>query len=49
MSDEAKALLHYASNANAGVADNESDRAFCEECARRWAACIIAGEYEVSA
>jgi hypothetical protein len=28
-SDDARALLHYASNARANVADNEADAAYC--------------------
>ena len=41
MSEAAKALLHYVANANASVADNEQDRAYCLQCARAWAAQII--------
>ena len=42
MSDDAKALLHYASNWRIGCAD-DSDRAYCFACARKWAAHIISG------
>lgn len=42
MSDEARTLLHYASNAASVVADNETDRAYCLDAAARWAAHIIA-------
>jgi hypothetical protein len=43
LSDAAQALLHYAGNAKASVADNEDDAAYCAECARRWAEHIISG------
>jgi hypothetical protein len=48
-SDDARALLHYASNARANVADNEADAAYCLACARAWAAHIIAGPKKVDA
>lgn len=41
MSDDAKTLMHWIGNANAAVADNEVDAAYCRECARQWAAHII--------
>ncbi len=40
MSDAAKALLHYASNARLGCAD-DGDREYCLSCAREWAAYLI--------
>jgi len=40
MSDDAKTLLHYASNARGDCAD-DSDRLYCLSCARAWAAHII--------
>lgn len=40
MSDNAKTLLHYASNAAAGCAD-DADRDYCLQRARDWAAHII--------
>jgi hypothetical protein len=40
-SDDALTLLHYASNAREGCAD-DSDRAYCADRAREWAAYIIA-------
>lgn len=42
MSDDAKTLMYWVSNANACVADNESDALYCSGCARAWAAAIIA-------
>jgi hypothetical protein len=44
MSAAAEALLHYAENYRNGCAD-DSDREFCRNAARTWAAVIIAGEY----
>lgn len=41
MSDDAKTLLYWASNARASVADNEADSAYCLDCARAWATAII--------
>jgi hypothetical protein len=40
VSDNAKTLLHYASNARDGCAD-DSDHMYCMSCARAWAAHII--------
>lgn len=41
MSEDAKTLLHYASNSTNGCAD-DSDRGYCAQCARVWAMSIIA-------
>lgn len=43
MSDDAKTLMYWIGNANASVADNESDAAYCLNCVRRWAVYIIGG------
>lgn len=40
MNDDAKTLLHYASNTVGGCAD-DSDRLNCLSCARAWATHII--------
>jgi len=45
MSDSAKTLLYWVSNANSNVADNEMEIQHCLACARQWASYIIAGNY----
>lgn len=42
MSEAAKTLMHYASNARSGCAD-DADRMYCWWQAREWAAYLIAG------
>lgn len=41
MSDDAKTLMYWVSNAGASVADNETDSAYCLGYARAWATAII--------
>ena len=43
MSEYALTLLYWVSNARSHVADNETDSAYCMECARRWANKIFWG------
>lgn len=43
MSNDAKTLMFWVSQANVSVADNGLDREYCLECARKWASFLIAG------
>lgn len=41
MSDDAKTLMYWISNAGSRVADNAAEAAYCYACAFRWAMHII--------
>lgn len=41
MSEDAKTLMYWIEQARTSVADNDQDRAYCLNCARKWAATLL--------